>query len=314
MSQESNSQDGVTVAFSYVPKIAPAVVFSVVFGLMFVFQIVHEKRFKAQHRSTSTKRDWRRFGIINHLFMIAVGVEMGGYIARIFENKNPEDIAPYIILTLFTVLAPNTFTVCLILYFGEVIRTNHAQKDCLLSEWWLTKLFLFQIVLVIGFATAGSVILTNDSTKYYIARPLLITAYSLLLLVQGSLVFVLIHFFFSRSSSVKNLQGKELEFNTRLRATRYYWKNVIAALIAIIMLLVVRNVYRLAAMVEGYGGNLFQHEVYQYVLDATMVALAGILYIAFCNVATLAYVRADFNQIFGYDGNAQHFDAESVGN
>ncbi|KAG7192671.1 uncharacterized protein KQ657_001452 [Scheffersomyces spartinae] len=311
MTSTSTSSDDVAFTLTYVPKIAPAIVFSVVFGLMFVFQLGHERRFKAKHKDTSTDRDWLRFSIIAHMFKLAMGLEMGGYIARIFINKNPDQTAPYVILTLLTVIAPNSFTVCLILYYGEVIRTNNAQRSCLLPEWWITKMFLFQILFAVVFAISGSVLLTTDTSKYNVARALLIVCFSILLLVLVTVLLVLIHFFIKNSSAVKTLTGKKLEFEIRVKATRYYWKNLTLALIVIFLLLIVRNIYRLAGMIEGYGGQIFQHEVYQYVLDATMIAIAGFTFIACCNIATLAYVRADYNAIFGYDGNYKEFDTAS---
>lgn len=53
------------------------------------------------------------------------------------------------------------------------------------------------------------------------------------------------------------------------------------AMTAAVVVVYIRCVYRVVELAEGYGGYLYSHEPYLMVLDACMIAIAGIIFVPF---------------------------------
>ncbi|KAB8229658.1 RTA1 like protein-domain-containing protein [Aspergillus alliaceus] len=137
----TRDSSGVAFAFyHYDPSMGGAIVFILLFISTTGYHIF--QMFKS--------RTW-------FLIPFVIGVEIIGYIGRAMSsNQSPNwTLGPYIVQTLFLLLAPALLAASIYMFLGRIILVLQAESHALLKRKWLTKIFVTGDVLSFLLQGAG---------------------------------------------------------------------------------------------------------------------------------------------------------------
>lgn len=89
--------------------------------------------------------------------LLTYSVEIIGYIGRAMSSKETPDwtLGPYIVQTLFLLLAPALLAASVYMLLGHIILLLQAESHALLGRKWLTKIFVTGDVLSFLLQGAG---------------------------------------------------------------------------------------------------------------------------------------------------------------
>lgn len=95
--------------------------------------------------------------------MLTLLVEIIGYIGRAMSSKQSPNwtLGPYIVQTLFLLLAPALLAASIYMLLGRIILVLQAESHALLKKKWLTKIFVTGDVLSFLLQGAGTCLLKN---------------------------------------------------------------------------------------------------------------------------------------------------------
>ena len=104
--------------------------------------------------------------------MLISAVEIIGYIGRaLSSNESPNwTLGPYLIQTLFLLLAPALLAASVYMLLGRIILILRAESHAILSKKWLTKIFVTGDVLSFVLQGAGksaSRVLSHQANSTY---------------------------------------------------------------------------------------------------------------------------------------------------
>lgn len=90
--------------------------------------------------------------------MLIFLVEIIGYIGRAMSSKQSPNwtLGPYIVQTLFLLLAPALLAASIYMLLGRIILVLQAESHALLKKKWLTKIFVTGDVLSFLLQGAGT--------------------------------------------------------------------------------------------------------------------------------------------------------------
>lgn len=192
-------------------------------------------------------------------------VEFIGYIGRSIGHSHPEILVPYIVQSLFILLAPALFAASIYMTLGRVIRATHAESYSLIRVTWLTKLFVAGDVLTFFIqGGGGGIMASHDPSKVKLGQNIILGGLILQILIFGLFVLVSILFHLrlrkqpTRQSSVASLR----------------WQTTMLVLYVVSALIVVRNIIRVVEYIGGREGPLLRVEWTIYVFDAVLMAAA----------------------------------------
>lgn len=209
-------------------------------------------------------------------------VEIIGYIGRVLAYDQTGALIPYILQSIFLLLAPILFAATLYMTLGRVVlytlntvndaaHSHHsvhavvaASSLSLLPPRWTTRIFVTADVVSFFIQAGGAGILTQaksgSSTK---------TGQNV---IVAGLVFQLVAFaVFIASAVVFDVRSR------RQGATSPTSQKILAMLYATSLLIMLRNVVRAVEYATGQDGFLLVHEWVIYVLDgAPMLAVMAI--------------------------------------
>lgn len=91
-------------------------------------------------------------------------VEIIGYIGRAMSSKQSPNwtLGPYIVQTLFLLLAPALLAASIYMLLGRIILVLQAETHALLKKKWLTKIFVTGDVLSFLLQGAGTCLLIKS--------------------------------------------------------------------------------------------------------------------------------------------------------
>lgn len=168
---------------------------------------------------------------------------------------------PYIIQSIFLLLAPVLFAASLYMTLGRLIRSVEADRYSIIPPRWLTKVFVTGDVLSFFIQGAGAGIMVQgkgDSMK---------TGQNVV--VGGLILQVLMFAFFIVTG---------LHFNLRFRKrgpteswTHVSWQGTLNMLYITSSFVMVRNIFRVVEYVGGSDGYLLSTEWPLYVFDGALM-------------------------------------------
>ncbi|MCJ1312314.1 hypothetical protein MMC25_005988 [Agyrium rufum] len=133
--------------YNYEPSLAGACVFAILFGASTAWHTV----LIAKHR-TCYFIPLLIGGVFQELLSpppTQITVEITGYTARGASSQQPATaftITPYIIQTLWLLVAPALFAASIYMILGRIIVSVDGEKDSLVRKMWLTKIFVMSDV------------------------------------------------------------------------------------------------------------------------------------------------------------------------
>ncbi|KAK9320289.1 RTA1 like protein-domain-containing protein [Lipomyces orientalis] len=239
-----NSAQEITFEFyRYNPNLAAAIIFAALFGLVTVIHIYRVIRTKTWYFVP---------------FLIGGVFEVIGYVGRILSSRESPNwtMGPYIIQTLFLLLAPALFAASIYMELGRIIFLVNGESRSLIKRKWLTKTFVTGDVLSFLMQAGGGGIMTQSlHTGQYV--------------VIGGLAVQLLFFgFFMATAVTFHTRIHQRPTNTSISVP---WSRHQYALYLASILILVRSVFRVIEYVEGNDGFLLRHEYFLYIFDAALM-------------------------------------------
>lgn len=206
------------------------------------------------------------------------------------SNQSPNwTLGPYIVQTLFLLLAPALLAASVYMFLGRIILVLKAENLALLKRKWLTKVFVTGDVLSFMLQGAGK-------------RLLLFRIYSI-----GIICWFCLGDGIQSSGNLESMKNGEhlivvglvvqiLFFGFFLvTATHFYWKikkypmprscspdipwrRHLNILYLTSFLIMVRSIFRLIEYIQGNNGYILHHEMYLYVFDALLMFMVMVIF------------------------------------
>ncbi|KAJ3460678.1 hypothetical protein MRS44_011545 [Fusarium solani] len=238
--------------WSYVPSMAAAVIFTIVFAVL-----------SAAHTWKMTRcRLW--FCIP---FTIGGYMEVVGFIGRIAANNATDQLMPYIIQSLFLLIPPSLFAASIYMTLGRIMRGLGPKGEMcsIIKVKWLTTTFVVGDVFsfLIQSTGAGLMAAGNDPKlgENIVVGGLVIQILFFGLFVAASVIF---HLRYRRNSA--NWPGTRPEGN-------FDWGRMILMLYATSALILIRCIFRIIEYVMGADAYPLKNEWTLYVFDAVLMAI-----------------------------------------
>ncbi|KAJ5784309.1 uncharacterized protein N7503_009521 [Penicillium pulvis] len=252
----------------YVPSIAAAVIFAILF---FAITVIHFwKLFKSRVRFTIP-------------FAIGGIFEVIGFAARIAAHNNTAALIPYVIQSIFLLLAPILFAAAAYMVLARIICSVSAEDFSPIRIKWITKVFVTCdiITFLIQGSGAGMTVESTMSSmgQYIVLAGLVMQILTFVLFVVTAIVFA---------------NRMRLNPTSAVKQGEVPWKKHLYSLYAISAMILLRSIFRVIEYACGNGGYLLATEWPTYVLDATPMFIAMVCF-AICYPSELQrfLVRCD---------------------
>ncbi|KAJ5640163.1 RTA1 like protein [Penicillium longicatenatum] len=238
--------------WQYVPSMAAAIIFLILFLLATVFHFW--KIFRTRVRFTLP-------------FTIGGIFEIIGYAARIDSHDNTGELIPYCIQAVFILLAPALFAASIYMILARIIRSVHAEKHSILPLNWVTKTFVLSDVVTFLVQAGGSGMMVSSS----------LSGMGQGIVIAGLGLQVLSFCLFIVTACV---------FQTRMRrnpTTEAFdnvipWKRQLDSLYAISGLILIRSIFRVVEYAMGNQGYPLSNEWMLYVFDSVPMFAAMVIF------------------------------------
>lgn len=199
-------------------------------------------------------------------------VELIGYIGRCLSHFDKEALGPYIIQSLLILLGPALFAASIYMSLSRIIRSVDGQTLSIIPERWQTRLFVLGDVLSFflqmvggGIQAAGTLDLLHMGEK---------------IITVG--LFVQIFFFgmFTVTSLIFNVRLRKQPTAKALEG-RTSFQGMLIMLYVVSLLILVRSIFRVIEYIQGNTGYLLRNEIWLYIFDAILMALAMLVFLVY---------------------------------
>ncbi|KAB2570221.1 Protein RTA1 [Lasiodiplodia theobromae] len=234
--------------YRYVPSMAAAVIFCLLFILTSLLHTV--QMFKT--------RTWYLTA-----FVIGGFFEVVGYAGRAMSAKQDAGcwtLMPYIIQSIFLLVAPALFAASIYMILGRIILLTDGEQHSIIRRTRLTKLFVGGDVLSFFMQGGGGGLMAKGNT---LGEKLIIGGLFVQLFFFTFFVFVA-GIFHRRMAMVPTAKACVPEVR---------WQRYLCTLYVVSLLILVRSVFRVVEYLQGSDGFLLRTETYLYIFDALLMFL-----------------------------------------
>ncbi|KAG9668870.1 RTA1 protein, partial [Aureobasidium melanogenum] len=197
--------------------------------------------------------------------MIIGGImEVGGLYGRFWGHSSKNNFKAYVLQALLLTPAPIFLAATMYMTLGRVIIALDADKDhTLIRPRWLSKIFvLFDIVCFIVQIGGIGLQCTTSSSVQKTGRTVTIIGLIIQLVVFA--YFILVAVVFHRRLNARPTSVSVHHSICWIRHLRIMYTTSVLVLI--------RNIFRVAEYVEGSDGPIEHSEVYLYIFDSALMA------------------------------------------
>ncbi|KAK2748751.1 hypothetical protein FQN57_000332 [Myotisia sp. PD_48] len=190
--------------------------------------------------------------------------EIIGFAARIVSSTQAPLFTdtPYIIQTLFLLLAPALFAASIYMELGRIIILLQGEQHAILRRTWMTKIFVTGDILSFIVQGAGGGIMSSGSaSNLSLGENILIVGLVIQIVFFGLFVVVSV-IFHHRMNNHPTTASLTLHFS---------WKKYLYSLYAVSVLIMFRSIFRVIEFAQGSEGELLRREVYLYAFDAALM-------------------------------------------
>ncbi|KAL6452238.1 RSB1 Sphingoid long-chain base transporter RSB1 [Candida maltosa Xu316] len=244
-----------------------------------------------------------RYWWFNISFFIGYGLEMLGFLGRtVAANGKETELALYAVQSFCTTVAPAFIMGGVYFLFGQLIFI-HGKQYSLFRPMWYSYFFITTDVICILMQGSGGGISSSSGTLQKVGNVLMIAGVgaqvgfmTLFLILWTDFLFRAYFKYssqeeqrsllFNASSDVRSYKANHLDehydpdfYHIRHHSPLFGYFPL--AMTVAVILIYIRCIYRVVEMSQGWNGYLMVHEVYLMVLDALMIVLAGIIFMAF---------------------------------
>ncbi|PYH74872.1 RTA1 domain-containing protein [Aspergillus vadensis CBS 113365] len=245
------------VLYEYDPSLAAAVIFAALFILTTGFHFYQRIRSHAKYFNP---------------FIVGGVFQVIGYIVRAKAHYDQTSTTLYSIQTLLLLLAPTLYAASIYMVLGRIITFLNAQHLSVIPVKWMTKIFVSGDILSFILQGAGGGIMANGSTSSMkIGQWVIVVGLCVQLLFFGAFLIASITF------HCRINRNPTAESDKTMSPAKFClpkdWRGLLFACYFVSVLILIRSVYRLIEFAQGNSGYVISHEVFLYVLDASMMFL-----------------------------------------
>ncbi|KAH9223898.1 RTA1 like protein-domain-containing protein [Leptodontidium sp. 2 PMI_412] len=239
--------------WNYLPSVAAAVIF-----LLFFLALAFLHTWKI--RQTGCK-----FCIC---FTIGCFFEFIGYCGRASAHRKTDKLMPYIIQSIFILVAPALFAASIYMTLGRIVRSVRGEHHSVIRINWLTKLFVIGDVLSFMIQSGSSGLMFNSSTVKM--GEMMVTTGLFVQIISFGLFFVTAGIFHMRMRKQPTPESY---------VTDALWKESLIMLYVVSILIFARSLFRVVEYIQGQQGYALQHEWTLYLFDSVpMAAVAAVFF------------------------------------
>ncbi|PYH92602.1 RTA1-domain-containing protein [Aspergillus ellipticus CBS 707.79] len=239
--------------WKYLPSLAAAAIFAVLFG---VVTCVHSFRL------------WRSRAWFNIPFVVGGAFEFIGYVFRIIARNNTASITSYSVQSVLILLAPVLFAASVYMTLGRIIRSINAEKLSLVPVRWLTKLFVISDVIAFWVQGGGAGLMVVQSMG---------TISKVIVIIGLVIQVVMFSFFIVTSIMFYRRAQQQLRYEAS-DGPQIPWRHHMFTLYAVSGLILIRSIYRVVEYAMGMNGYLLSNEWPLYVFDTVLMFLAMVIW------------------------------------
>lgn len=256
----------------YLPNTIAAVIFTVLFGLGAAAVIWR----------MFTNRAWyctaflvgvlckRPSGSLTKAYIALTftsAVQVIGYAARAAARDKTDELLPFIIQSVFILVAPALFAASVYMVLGRVIVSIRGEAYSLIRVRWLTLLFVMGDVVSFVVQSSGAGLMVMDGmmkTGEYI-------------IIGGLFVQIIIFGLFIVTSVVFH---RRVNRHDPTASATYGdgWRRTLIMLYTVSVLIMVRSVFRVIEYIMGNDGYLLSHEWTLYIFDALLMFAVVVIF------------------------------------
>ncbi|OAA52892.1 RTA1 like protein [Cordyceps fumosorosea ARSEF 2679] len=203
-------------------------------------------------------------------FVIGGFFEAIGYVGRALAYDQTGELIPYMLQSIFLLLAPILFAASLYATLGRVVLAVDGSSHVpVLRPRWITAIFVTGDVVsfMIQGGGAGMLVKADSADSHSLGQNIIIGGLVFQILIFG--VFVAVALSFHRNFARDGLVNCYLEVQ---------WREVLVMLYGTSGLVMARNVFRVVEYVMGQDGYLLSNEWCVYVFDGVLMFLAMVLF------------------------------------
>lgn len=261
-------------AYSYDINLGANIAFAVLFGMQAIGCLVLMIMCYSKAKILGSNLR-NRYTLMMLPFLLGLALECVGYIGRIINNSDQDDLGPYILQSTTLLVAPAFMAASLYMNFGEVLKIYNAQEYCLIPVKWLTKVFVFGDVISILIQGAGGGIQGGGGLdKFNTGKNIIIGGLFIQIFFFGAFVVnsTIFAFRFNKAN-----RGTKLPHNKF--SDRKSWKHLLSCLYLVCIAILVRSIFRIIEYLQGFRGELVSSEAYFFVLDSSIIFLGAVVYL-----------------------------------
>ncbi|KAK7418140.1 hypothetical protein QQX98_004115 [Neonectria punicea] len=236
----------------YIPSLPAAIIFTVVFSLL------------------TGAHCWKLF---RHRMWFCIPFAVGGlfeiigYIGRVAAYNSTGTLIPYVLQSIFLLIAPILFAASLYMTLGRIIVAVHGESCAMISPRWLTRIFVFGDAFSFLIQSSGAGLRVQAGSGKSDTDPNLGSN-----IIVGGLIFQIAVFAVYVTTAVR-FQLKFRRHEGAKEMVHVPWQKCLHMLYVTSAFIMVRNIFRVAEYAMGSDGYLLSIEWGVYVFDASLMTL-----------------------------------------
>ncbi|KAJ4982673.1 RTA1 domain-containing protein [Stagonosporopsis vannaccii] len=234
--------------YEYVPSVAAAVVFVVLFIILAFYHLFR----------TFRTRTW--FCIP---FSVGAILEIIGYLCRALGNNKPNALLPYIIQSLFILLAPILFAASVYMFLARIILATNTVHYSIIRITRITKIFVGGDILCFLIQAGGGGILAGSDNKSS-------SDLGKGVILAGLCLQMVIFAFFMVVAAVWQMR---MRGSNEAASKSFNWLIYLNMLYIVSILITLRNLFRVIEYAMGSEGYLLANEWPIYAFDAALMVV-----------------------------------------
>jgi hypothetical protein len=190
-----------------------------------------------------------------------------GYFGRALAHNATDSLGPYIMQSIFTLVAPALFAASIYMTLGRIMRHVKGEHHSVIRIKWLTRSFVIGDVLSFLVQGNSAALMFKASTVKMGENLVLLGLF--IQLISFGLFFLTAIIFERRMRREPTAESYTVEVS---------WLQHLRVLYTISVLIMIRSIFRVVEYAEGQTGYSLKHEWTLYMFDAVPMFIVTVIY------------------------------------
>ncbi|CAK7203579.1 hypothetical protein SEUCBS139899_006314 [Sporothrix eucalyptigena] len=221
-------------------------------------------------------------------FVLGGVFEVIGYVNRAAAYNATGSLIPYLLQSLFLLLAPIFFAATLYMVYSRIVRAVHGERLSLIPPRWTTRIFVLLDLTFLSVQSNGGGLLAKTKTARLGSY---IVVAGLILQVLGFLGFMACCIVFHRRFAASQRHRRARQYmddaeqpsgnhhlSDGIPVTSLPWQSVLYMLYATSVAILARNLFRIVEFIMGTDGYLQAHEWPVYSFDGGLMLIVMLVF------------------------------------